>query len=54
MGAQELIRPTGSGYPTTRWQAIFLSSRSETILSGTSEIQRRVIGDRVLGLPRDA
>jgi alkylation response protein AidB-like acyl-CoA dehydrogenase len=53
MGAQELIRPDGPGYPTTRWQAIFLSSRSETILSGTSEIQRRVIGDRVLGLPRD-
>jgi alkylation response protein AidB-like acyl-CoA dehydrogenase len=54
MGADGLTRPAGPGYPTTRWQDIFLSTRSETILSGTSEIQRRVIGDRVLGLPRDA
>jgi alkylation response protein AidB-like acyl-CoA dehydrogenase len=53
-GAPGLLRPVGPGYPTTKWQAIFLSSRSETILSGTSEIQRRVIGERVLGLPRDA
>jgi alkylation response protein AidB-like acyl-CoA dehydrogenase len=53
-GAPGLLRPDGPGYPTTTWQQIFLSSRSETILSGTSEIQRRVIGERVLGLPRDA
>jgi alkylation response protein AidB-like acyl-CoA dehydrogenase len=54
LGPEALIRPSGEGYPTTRWQALFLATRSETILSGTSEIQRRIIGDRVLGLPRDS
>jgi alkylation response protein AidB-like acyl-CoA dehydrogenase len=54
LGPEGLVRPEGDGYQTTRWQSVFLTSRSETILSGTSEIQRRIIGDRVLGLPRDA
>jgi alkylation response protein AidB-like acyl-CoA dehydrogenase len=54
LGPSSMLRPDGAGYPITRWQALFMSTRSETILSGTSEIQRRIIGDRVLGLPRDA
>ncbi|NIR34916.1 MAG: hypothetical protein GWN79_01580, partial [Actinobacteria bacterium] len=35
------------------WVTSFLWNRSLTIAGGTSEIQRNVIGERLLGLPRD-
>ena len=53
IGADALVRPAGTGYPTTKWQDVFLSSRAGTIYSGTSEIQRNIIGERALGLPRE-
>jgi alkylation response protein AidB-like acyl-CoA dehydrogenase len=53
VGPDALLRPEGPGYPTTTWQNVFLSSRAGTIYSGTSEIQRNIIGERALGLPKE-
>ena len=35
-----------------RFQLSFLHSRAFTIYSGSSEIQRTIIGERLLGLPK--
>ena len=53
IGADGLLRPEGDGYPTSTWQNVFLSSRAGTIYSGTSEIQRTIVGERALGLPKE-
>ena len=52
-GPASLVRPEGAGYALGRWQEAFLSSRAGTIYSGTSEIQRNIMAERVLGLPRE-
>lgn len=36
------------------WQYHFLRSKANTIEAGTSEILRNIIGERILGLPKDA
>ena len=37
-----------------RWTQGFLATRCLTVAGGTSEVQRNVIAERILGLPRDA
>jgi len=43
---------TSSGEPGT-WGHAFLWSRAGTIYAGSSEVQKNVIGERVLGLPKE-
>ena len=51
----ELLGPEGATTvgAAQQWTFGFLANRCLTIAGGTSEIQRNVIGERLLGLPRD-
>jgi alkylation response protein AidB-like acyl-CoA dehydrogenase len=60
-GTEHDVRPATVGlgrrapvhpYPASPLQLSFYFARGETIYGGTSEVQRNVIAERVLGLPR--
>jgi alkylation response protein AidB-like acyl-CoA dehydrogenase len=51
LGAAGLVAGDGS---LDEWQRLYLFSRADTIYGGSNEIQRNIIAERVLGLPREA
>ena len=50
-----LLGPDGAADAgdASMWIAGFLGNRALTIAGGTSEVQRNVIAERLLGLPKD-
>ena len=66
VGAPLLIAPvaTAEGRPNDladpehveldEWQRLLLFTRADTIYGGSNEVQRNIIAERVLGLPREA
>ena len=54
-GADSMVMPDAGGgrYEPDRWQRSFLGTRSVTIWGGTAQVQRNIVGERVLGLPKD-
>jgi alkylation response protein AidB-like acyl-CoA dehydrogenase len=51
LGAPSMTAP-GAPYDLDDWQRLFLFSRADTIYGGSDEIQRTIIAERALGLPR--
>lgn len=52
-GPDALVRPDGDQYRVDEWQDSYLVAQSGTIYAGTSDVQRNILGENVLGLPRE-
>ena len=52
-GRQTLVRHAGTPNTNGTWVGAFYFARAGTIYQGSSEVQRNIIAERVLGLPKD-
>ncbi|GAA1561146.1 acyl-CoA dehydrogenase [Actinomadura kijaniata] len=53
LGAEGALTGGWKSEPRRRWTRYLLASRAMTIGGGTTEVNLNVIGERILGLPRD-
>ena len=53
LGPEALLGEQVPGYELTALQRLFLFTRSDTIYAGSNQIQRNIIGERALGLPKE-
>jgi alkylation response protein AidB-like acyl-CoA dehydrogenase len=51
LGADATVLGEDGGY--TKLQRVFLFSRADTIYGGSDQVQRNIIGERALGLPKE-
>jgi alkylation response protein AidB-like acyl-CoA dehydrogenase len=48
-----ILSDVGAGYSSAGWVDMYLGSQPASIYAGTSEVHRNIIGERILGLPRE-